>query len=167
MFKKKIPAQEAKKVIEDNNLKLYNNIWHYSFNDVFFVNDFNLVKNKNGSIYLYTKPLNHWSPTPLFANFSNPLLKIKNIIKGEYDSEKRDNRKIFWFLKIESLDSFLERRTKLSSKPHKHFPSTKTYEKVKNKINGTFKIFPFNEVFFIENFNKLKPNRVPKNWTET
>ena len=65
---------------------------------------------------------------------------------------------MFWFLRITTLEDFLERRSKSSNKPKKHFPTTETYLKTKNKINCDLDIVDFDESFFIYHYNKIKRN---------
>ena len=59
-------------------------------------------------------------------------------------------------LKTVSFNDFLERRSKNSSKPKKHFPTLESYEKYKSKINGDVIFDEFSKDFFFKNYNDLK-----------
>jgi len=152
-----ITAGELHKVIEDYNLHIYQNIWHYTFNDIFQQTNFKLEKTKNGIITLYSRPYNSFSPLLTYINVDSDVYLIENnAIQGKYEQSNEDYRHVFWFLKTVSFNDFLERRSKSSSKPRKHFPTLESYDKYKNKIQGEVILEEFNEKFFIENYDNLK-----------
>lgn len=153
----KIKPNEIHKVIGDHNLRIYKNIWHYSFNEVFQQTDFKFVKMKDGVKILYSKAHNQFSPLLIFSNTeSNIALKETNAIQSEFNEENENKRNVFWFLKTLTLQSFLERRTKNSSKPKKHFPTLESYDKYKSKINGGVVFNEFDKEFFFKHYNSLK-----------
>ena len=157
MWLQRISNNKIYDIIAKYQLKLYHDIWHYSFQKKLLNQDFYLKKTINGKISLFSDPYNQWSPAPLFTN-SDSLHKIKsnNIVNEKYDRGNKTKRKIFWFLKLENFTDYLEERTQLSSKPSKHFPTLKTYNKKRNNVNGSMEIKPFNELFFYKHYNALK-----------
>ena len=122
--------------MEEYQLELYNNIWHYSYQKSLLKQDFYLKKSINGKVGLFAKPYNQWSPAPLFTNL-NSVYKIKsdNIVNQQYNRQNKLKRKIFWFLKLKTFEDYLKERTKVSSKPSKHFPTSKNYLDKRNKVN--------------------------------
>ena len=157
MWLQRISNNKIYDIITKYQLKLYHDIWHYSFQEKLLNQDFYLKKTINGKISLFADPYNQWSPAPLFTN-SDSLHKIKsnNIVNEKYNRGNKTKRKIFWFLKLENFTDYLEERTQLSSKPSKHFPTLKNYNKKRNNVNGSMEIKPFNELFFYKHYNALK-----------
>ena len=154
--KMNITPSEVSKVVNDNNLHIYQNIWHYSFNDDFQQVNFKFEKTKNGIITLYSEPHNQFCPLLIYTNTNQKLLlKERNAIQNEFEQNK-NYRKVFWFLKTTTFNNFLERRSKTSSKPKKHFPTLESYDKYKSKINSEIIVDVFNEKFFMKNYDKLK-----------
>ena len=77
--KMNIASAEVSKVINDNNLHIYQNIWHYSFNDIFQQRNFKFEKSKDGTITLYSESHNQFSPLLIYTNTDEKfLLKEKN-----------------------------------------------------------------------------------------
>ena len=151
-----IPPSEIHKVINDYNLHIYQNIWHYSFNEIFQWTNFKFEKREKAQI-LYSRAYNSFSPLLFYTNDDSKIyIKEENAIQNDYDQDNENYRHIFWQLKIASFNNFLERRSKNSSKPKKHFPSLESYDKYMNKINGSVIFEDFNKKFFIENYNSLK-----------
>lgn len=150
----RISANEIERIISDHNLHIYYNIWHYSFNHRFLLDKFVFKKNKNGSIFLYAKPLNHHSPSLVYSNTNtiNHDIILPNLINGSYEPSNTTDRNIFWFLKITSYPEFLERKPKKSP-----FPSIRTYEKTTKLINGETVIDSFRKDYFIKYYDQLKP----------
>lgn len=152
-----IKSSEVNKVISDHNLKIYRNIWHYSFNEMFWKKDFEFNKLENGDIFLHTEAHNQFSPLLLFTN---SLIDVKiqknNHLLENYIAHDETKRNILWFLRINSFNDFLERRSKTSSKPKKHFPSLESYDKIRNKINTDIVIQPLDKNYLFENYDKLK-----------
>ena len=156
MFKT-IPNNKVKDIIEKYQLTLYNSIWHYSFNEDLTLNDYFLKRSLNGDICLFSKPYNQWSPAPFFTNFhSRHNVRSNNLINDLYDRKNRKKRKIFWFLKTSTLNEFLEERTNSSSQPLKNFPTSKNYNKKRNKVNGSIEINNFDKSYYFNHFNSLK-----------
>ena len=155
--KMNIAPGDVSKVVNDNNLHIYQNIWHYSFNNIFQQVNFKFEKTKDGTITLYSEPHNQFCPLLIYTNTDKKLLlKGKNAVQNEFDQTNENYRQVFWFLKITTFNNFLERRSKTSSKPKKHFPSLESYDKYKSKVNNDIIFDKFNEKFFIENYNNLK-----------
>lgn len=148
---------EINKVINDYNLHIHKNIWHYSFNAIFQQADFKFVKMKNGVKVLYSRAHNQFSPLLAYTNVDSEIfLKETNAILNSFNELNENYRQIFWFLGINSFHNFLERRSNTSSKPKKHFPSLESYDKYRSKINGEIKIDKFDKGFFFEHYNNLK-----------
>ncbi len=152
-----IQASEKDKVIQDYNLHIYKNIWHYSFNDNFRRNNFQLEKNSNGQVILFSKAYHIFAPTLIYTNHNKEvLLKKNNALSCEFNPTNKNYRHVFWFLKTTNFNDFLTRRSKTSSRPQKNFPSLQTYDKYKKEINGHTEIKEFNKEFFTKNYNNLK-----------
>jgi hypothetical protein len=144
-------------IIEKYQLKLYNDIWHYSFQKNLLKHDYYLKKTLNGKISLYAKPYNQWSPAPIYTNFhSANNIRSKNIINDLYNRNNPTKRKVFWFLRTNSFNEYLEERTNHSSNPSKHFPTSKNYMKKRNRVNGSMEICDFDREFYFCHYNRLK-----------
>ena len=101
---KKIPKIYLNEVIDHYGLKLYNYIWHYSFNKQLLNQEFSFKKLINGRVYLFSKPYNQWAPAPFYTNFhSTHNISSQNLINDYYQRTNRKKRKVFWFLKIDSF----------------------------------------------------------------
>ena len=146
-----------------------------------------LLIKKNDDIILFdNKKLSH-APTLVFSN-SNSIStpKINYSISSKYCKNENKIDNIFWFLRLNGLQNYLFRRSQIASKPSKHFPTEKTYHKVKTKINGITKIYDFNKGdFFTSNYNRLRnsnyldgeqilknlnnryKNKIPEKWIKT
>ena len=155
-----VKPSEINKVIEDYNLRIYKNIWHYSYNSKYQLLNFKFEDRKDGTKILYSKSRNIFAPLLIYTNSdSEILLKEDNAIQNPVDQENLLYRHAFWFLKVDTFNAFLERRSKYSSKPKKHFPSVESYEKYRSKINGGVRFQDFDESFFTKSYNNLKlPN---------
>ena len=152
-----IKANEIKKVIAEHNLQIYKNIWHYSFNDDFQNIDFKFIRKKNEPKILYSTAYNSFSPLLIYSDSnSDIILKEMNAIQNSFDSLNKNYRHIFWYLKFNDFHDFLEKRSKNSSKPKKHFPTLESYDRYKNKINNDIIFNKFDEKFFVENYDRLK-----------
>src|SRR3990172_7602332 len=109
----KVTPDEIHKVIGDHNLHIYQNIWHYSFNDIFQLTNFKLERKKDGRIILYSRAYNSFSPFLMYTNIdSNLFIKKENALQGEFDQGNENYRHLFWFLKTNSFNNFLEKRSK-------------------------------------------------------
>ena len=152
-----IKPQEIRNIINDNNLHIYKDIWHYSYNEKYQQVKFNFEERKDGIKILYSKSRNIFAPLLIYTNSdSDFILEKDNAIQNEVDQENLIYRHAFWFLKINSFHDFLERRSKSSSKPKKHFPSLESYEKYKSRINGEIIFEDFDKDFFVKHYNNLK-----------
>lgn len=152
-----ISNNKAIEIINNNNLTVHKELWHYSYN--FTKNATYKVIRNSGSISLIQNNIYTHAPALIYtkSNF-NELIKSENSTLLNFDSHDKTQRKVFWFLRITTLEDFLERRSKSSNKPKKHFPTTETYLKTKNKINCDLDIVDFDESFFIYHYNKIKRN---------
>lgn len=176
---KRISEEESKQIILNHNLSPIHNIWHYNYN----LNHETLYHyNSPKGIVIYSKTQNKFAPAIIYCTEKyTPRLNINNAIIEDYNPGNRTKRKVFWFLRLTSFDDFLARRSQLSNKPKKHFPTIETYTKVKNKIAMEVKISDFNYDFFCATYNSLKTNEsltgeqiieklnrnnpnLPKNW---
>ncbi len=153
----KVKPNEIQKVIEDYNLHICKNIWHYSFNDEFQKNSFSFGKRKNGEVVLYSKAYNVFAPLLIYTN-SDEIIYIQkdNAAQGAFDHKNETSRNVFWFLRTTTFNDFLERRSKSSSQPKQHFPTLETFEKTKKKINGCVVFEEFSEEFFTQHYDKLR-----------
>jgi|ERR1019366_351801 hypothetical protein len=128
-------------------IKKTSSIWHYSFNELYRKhNIFDQTTDKQNTFCL-----NEFSPTLLL---NNKKKYVKNVILSDFDSQNRNNRKVFWYLSLTDFNSFLDRRTIISSNPKKHYPTQYTYSKV--KTNGDLQLLAFDETVFIKYYNELK-----------
>ena len=156
MINKKISLSKAEEIIKEYSLQIYNQVWHYSFDVTINRKPFFLKKNEYNEIVLYKEAYNLHSPILYYCNNKCGKLKTDNFIESRYIKENKENRKIFWYLKICSFDDYLMKRTKISHKPRKHFPTSLNYRKIEEKINGIFSIEEFNKNDFIEFYDRLK-----------
>jgi hypothetical protein len=62
--------------------------------------------------------------------------------------------KTFWFLRLGTFEGFLDRRSRISRKPKKHFPTVETYGGVKFKYSLVYK--DFDETTFVSMYDRLK-----------
>jgi len=152
----KIEATKVEQVIIDYDLKIYHDIWHYSFNNIFERNFF-IKKDKNNIINLFSNPLNQFCPALIYTNNNNKTkIKIKNLITDSYNFENKVQRKVFWYLKIISFQDFLERKTKRASRPREHFPTSVSYSIYKKKHPVNLYYGPFDKNYFVDTYNDLK-----------
>ena len=153
----KISADKAAEIVKKYDLKIYKNIWHYSFNDIFKRNFF-LKEDKDSIVNLFSKPLNDFCPALIYTNDINKtIIKTNNLINGPYDSKNDIQRRVFWYLRTNSFQNFLERNTKRSPRrAHERFPTSKSYPVYKEKYPVVFEYSPFDEEYFIKYYNKLK-----------
>ncbi len=148
---------EISKVIGDYNLHIYKNIWHYSFNESFQCADFKFKEMANGENILYSSAYNQFSPSMIYVNAkSKVFLQEANAIQKEYDPKNKAKRSIYWFLRTDTFYLFLDRRSNVSLKPRKHFPSRQSYSKFRERIRGEMVFDTFNKRFFFEHYNRLK-----------
>jgi hypothetical protein len=111
------------------------NTWHYSYNiEVFY--DTMLY---DGIRVCAEKPINKWSPLPVFEKTS-----------------EGDGDRLFWFLHLTTFEEFLRRRSANSGNPKKHFPTLETYEKIMEKVGGFLSIDSYDKKSFIEDYNLLR-----------
>jgi hypothetical protein len=156
-----ITYKVAKELIDEYKLKIYKNIWHYSFNRNFLDKDFYIVKDKYGNINLYSEALNQYSPLLLFVNDNGKNIirynkTTNNSILDGYDFLNKEKRNIFWYLRTTTFDEFLDQKTKRSKSADAHYPSSKTYYKFMEKYDMKLLIDPLEDRFFIKNYNNLK-----------
>lgn len=151
---KEISGKDIELCISDNDLKLYKDIWHYSFGPVKSTNKFYFVKN-GSDIFLFAKPFDQWSPVCCYTNNQEKDIETINFLGNP--REKNDSRKkFFWYLNITTLEEFLQRRDEISNQPDKNFPTTTTYNNIIGKINKTFTYTELDENYFIAHYNSLK-----------
>ncbi len=159
MKSKIINKEEAIKKIEDYNLNPYYNIWHYSFNYELLKEPFIYFNISSEIKILKTGVYNDFSPLPIFVSSDYQIKGHEyNKLNGIFNRENRENRHLFWFIKILEFNEFLKIKTETSSNYKKHFPTSYTYSRIKQKIKNDIKFLPFigNELFFIENYNILR-----------
>jgi hypothetical protein len=101
-------------------------------------------------------PVNKYSPALIYSNKDRVIIKTINILSTKYDNKNKLFRKIFWFIRLGSFESFLSRRSETSTRPDKHFPTIETYEKIKKKVNATFQVTKFNKDRFCTIYDNLK-----------
>jgi hypothetical protein len=154
----KISLSQAERIIEEYGLQIYNQIWHYSFDVTINRKPFVFAKNECNEMLIYKESYNSHSPVLCYCNkrWETQKVKIDNFIDSKYVKENKENRKIFWYLRIGSFDDYLMKRTKMSDKPRKHFPTSLNYGIIEEKISGSFSIEQFNRSDFIEFYDRLK-----------
>jgi len=157
----KISCELTDELIQKHDLKLYRDIWHYSFNKIFFKKDFYLLQNDNGDINLFSQPLNIFTPLPLYVNNNdNRIINLTknshNCILDSYEFLNKEERKIFWYLRTTTFEEFLERKTKRSKSAKATFPSSKSYYNFMKKHDIKLIINNFEKDYFIEHYNNLK-----------
>jgi len=106
------------------------------------------------------------------------------MINDIYNRNNPEKRKVFWFLRTNLFDEYLKDRTNCSSQPLKNFPTSKNYEKKRNKVNGSMEIYDFDKEFYFYHYNHLKQEHfynaetmysflinsnlgLPENWIKT
>jgi hypothetical protein len=153
---KKISSDKAAELVKEYNLKIYKNIWHYSFNEVFKREFF--LKKKDGIINIFSNPLNQHCPVLLYTNdVDKATVKITNLVDGAFDSKNETPRRVFWYLKTNSFQNFLERNTKrYSRKASERFPTSKSYPVYREKYPVIFNYSSFDYELFTSNYNRLK-----------
>ena len=93
-----VTPDEITKVVRDHNLHIYQNIWHYSFNDIFQQVNFKFERRKGGIEVLYSRAYNSFSPLLIYTNTdSNLLVKENHSTQSEYDQSNENYRHVFWF----------------------------------------------------------------------
>ena len=147
---KKIDYTTAQNIITKYDLKILEKIWHYSFNksirhDKFF----ELIR--NGEKIIISEPLNEHCPPLIYGGSIVSNIKVNNSLTNKYQKAIKTQRKIFWHLKLTNFDDFLKRRTEMSSKPRKHFPTIYTYKKINEKLSINLTV----EDYCPENFNLI------------
>ena len=157
---KKLDKNRANNIINEYGLKILNGIWHYSFNDSINKKCF-YFKSSSGKPLIIKEPLNIHCPSLIYGYPNNQELKLNNTIISKYQKSNKEQRKVFWYLKLTTLDSFLSRRTEISSNPRKHFPTTYTYNKLLNKITINLYV----EDYYPENFNSIYDQIRPKDFS--
>ena len=151
-----VKKKEINKIISKYNLSIHNDIYHFRFNSIFWSDSFSLIK-KNDKIILYDNKVYDYAPALVFSNFKGPLNhKINNSIDVGYNKFNKNQRKIFWFLKLNGLNDYLKRRTLITKNPSKHFPTLKNFYKISDKINGNIHIKDLDISDFNFKYNQLK-----------
>ena len=122
---RRISTQKALAIIEDNGLKPVRDAWHYSWDIERFFDEMFIFERRE-LLYVYNPiPIHDWAPAPLFSN--DPSLDKLIAKKGRSCP--------YWFLRLSTFEDFLERRSRLSRQPHKHFPSRQNYARAAAHIN--------------------------------
>jgi hypothetical protein len=152
-----IKYNDIHRIISEYDLKLFKEIWHYSFNPGINKNDFVLVKTESG-IFLYQPAFDQWSPVCCYTNSASSSLQVLNFLTTPL-LKTESPLKAYWYLDKPEISFFLKRRDAISNQPRKHFPTSATYNQFKKKIQKSFFYEPLNPDFFTLTYNKLKkPN---------
>jgi UDP-3-O-[3-hydroxymyristoyl] N-acetylglucosamine deacetylase len=138
---KKISKEEADNIIINKKMRVYHKIKHFSFNLKYY-KEYYLIEEDNKYYIFMNKPLDHWSPLYVLTNNESNYLpyyirNIKNCILCKTNEKMKELNKdvrYYWYSEC-NFEKYLKFRDKISNKPHKHFPSSKTYQKYKNIIN--------------------------------
>ena len=147
---------KAQDIIAQHGLNIYEDIWHYSFNHKILKEDFYQI-NYNDKPIIINKPLNDHCPTLIYGSIRGADITISNTLKHKYNKHNRSQRKLFWYLKLTTLDDFLNRRTKSSNKPRKHFPTTFTYNKLIKQFSIDLLVEEYKSINFCADFDRMKP----------
>ena len=136
-----ISKEKAKKLIIDKKLESYYGIQHFSFDFKYYKQLFLIIE--DGFYYIFVnRPIDHWSPLYVLTNNKSNYLpfyirNIKNCILCKTNEKMKELNKdvrYYWYSEC-NFEKYLKFRDKISNKPHKHFPSSNTYQKYKNIIN--------------------------------
>ena len=95
-----ISKTQALAIIKRDKMKLMFSIWHFSFNEIFFGDQFVYKKIKNAKIIYSKRRYNH-APTLIYTD--SDCVENHNIDFGvthKYDRSNKECRKVFWFLKF-------------------------------------------------------------------
>jgi hypothetical protein len=160
MFAKNIlmKPDEAFGFAAEHKLRIFRDIWHYTFNPVFQTQDFRLEKTDAGTVLYATEPHSQYDPLLIFASKGcGSHIRKLNAVLAEYDEKDKHERYIYWFLRTGTFNDFLSRRSQRSSSPKKHFPSLESYAKITASINGGLSITAFDRNDFAKCFDELKP----------
>lgn len=157
-----VKLPEALAIIRAFGLKPHRDFWHFGYNLDLLTAPFNLLRQEE-QLYIYpSETIDRWSPLPVFTNSKNkqlpePIKQQKRcIIKTASQDKIQADRKYFWWTKTKEFSAFLAHRDQVSHKAKANFPSTYTYERVKEKLAVEFSIIPWQEDFFVENYDYLK-----------
>lgn len=144
------------------------NIWHYSFNFEHFYDSMNFDGN---SVYA-ARPINQWSPRPVFTN------------QKQDRAGKINGKNPYWFCELTTFDAYLKRRDSLSHRKKNHFPSTRSFTKKHELLGGKLIIKDFDKSRFIKVYDYLRRKEhmagldlvdnfynnnqgIPENWLKT
>lgn len=146
---RRVSIKKARRIIETRDLATVNDSWHHSWDIARFFDEMYIYEHRAHVYVFHTKPLNPWSPAPLFTND-----KALDTLIAQVDCP-------FWLLKLTDFDGFLARRSALSSNPKKHFPTRQTYQRHADKLACRIERMPLigHEAFFTRNYDHWK---VPK-----
>jgi hypothetical protein len=145
---RRIPTRQALELIKSRGLATVGESWHYSWDLERFFDDMLVFESGSNTYVFQTKPINEWSPAPLFSDDAG--LKLAIAAEGKNCP--------FWLLKLTSFDDFLNRRSDLSRKPTANFPTRQTYPRYARKLNCELERRNLlgNEDLFSELYSKWK-----------
>ncbi|MCW5773848.1 MAG: hypothetical protein KIT16_19555 [Rhodospirillaceae bacterium] len=147
-----VTGREAMRLIADNGLRAPGDIRHYSW-DLERFHDTVLVSETPERLAIFATRGRQYAstPLPLFAGPKPPARVMA----------ERGRQFPFWYLRLDSFEAFLARRSALSAAPHKHFPTNQTWDGA--AIDARFALHrqPLcgNEASFAAHFTRLKNPR--------
>lgn len=145
---RRLDVAEANRVIASAGLVPIQHSWHYSYDIERFYREMFLYED-GAHVYVYQKTAIHeWAPIPVFSNDTS-LSKI-------FATAGKDGR--FWYVRLETFETFLERRSRLSANPRHNFPSAQTYRKYRRKANCSLEQYRLvgHEQLFTASYDHLK-----------
>jgi hypothetical protein len=146
-----VSVDDARSIIGSCGLATIRSAWHYSWSlERFF--DHLFVYEEADRLYVYhPTPIHKWAPAPVFTN--DDSLSTLTGWKGKECP--------YWFLKLSDFDSFLRRRSDVSSRPRTHFPSVQTYKPLKERLGCHVRRYSLfeNMCMFIDIYDRLKDSR--------
>lgn len=145
---RRVDVREALALIAQHNLATVRDSWHYSWNLEYFYEELHVYERGDRLYVFHDTPINEWSPAPLFSNDINIDMVIA----------KKGKNCPFWFLKLATFDAFLDRRTAISRRPRRNFPTRQSYPRVKRRLRCRLESFPLieNSDLFVNWYDLLK-----------
>jgi hypothetical protein len=151
-----ISHTDAYEKIKLNNLYLYVNVWHYTFNLELYNSCKAFLHKRKLKVTVVFEAYNTHSPALVFTNTDNNTCTCSNYLTQGFDRDK-EYTKLFWHLKLSNFEDFLQRKTAVSKHPGKHYPSKITYPVFEKALKPVLSISPLNIAYFINLFDLLRP----------
>jgi hypothetical protein len=143
-----VTGSKAMELIREEGLLPWRGLWHYSFDLERFHKRLGALYVGRRCRYLYgEKPLNQWSPRPLYCS-PGWEETCRDVVQDEANP--------YWYLRLTTFEEFLDRRSAVSRKPKKHFPSKHTYSKHDRKYKARFRVLDLEDSEFVDAYDRLR-----------